>query len=538
MKIITYIFKLIKTEWRLQLLGFIFGVLTTFASICAGYTLKILIDDVLLAGNVSMLWNIQFIFLGVVFLQLVFTVLRTKFFYKASNLIVGKLRRNYTNKLLHLSFDHKIRQSSGDVISSYNYDVSGIESVISEGIPEFIGSIVSIVITFSVMCAINLRLALLTVIVYPLLILIFRGIQKKLEKYSDKLQSSRSSMNKILGEFVFGLATFRIFGAQPALDRIRAQTSEMQNNYYGLRFMGLLQNLSSWMMVMVPFQAIMYGVAGSWYFADGSPSIGVMLVFANYTNSLIGPVLTIINIAASMTNASVCHKRLEEFMNLPEERSGEKSLDEILGVGSERLSISVENLNFSYEGQNKVIENISFSAKKGDLISLYGASGKGKSTLLKILCGFLEYSSGSVKIAGIEVAELSLDSLWSNVAYVFQDTFVIDAPIHSNITLMDDSISDSKVKEAIKMVNLESIDSEENDSCLTLSGGERRRLGLARALTREPKILLLDEPTSELDRANAESIRELISKLAKDYIVVVATHDSEFRDISTKVITL
>ncbi|MDO4759642.1 MAG: ATP-binding cassette domain-containing protein, partial [Candidatus Saccharibacteria bacterium] len=146
--------------------------------------------------------------------------------------------------------------------------------------------------------------------------------------------------------------------------------------------------------------------------------------------------------------------------------------------------------------------------------------------------------SGSVKIADVEIGELSLDSLWSNIAYVFQDSFVLDASLYSNITFMNDNISDSKVKEAIKMVNLEAVDSGMSDSCLTLSGGEKRRLGLARALVREPKILLLDEPTSELDHANAEAIRQLISQLAKDYIVIVATHDSEFRDISTKVITL
>ncbi len=523
------------THWiladkMLQVSGFIFSILVVVFSLASSYTLRILIDDVFVGGNRSLLWTIQFIFLGLLFFQLLFTLVKSKLFFGASNRVLRRLRREVVEKLFCTDYSSIQVMQKGDIISKFNYDIDGVERVLSQGLPEFVSSVVAIVFTLGVMCYLHLPLTLLTLVAYPPLILVFLFLQRKVQKHSANLQKSRSKTNSILSELLTGIMTVRNFSIQNHVrEQMDRSVTDMQSFFYRYRFIMVVMNLSSWMLIMVPFQAIMYGVAGSWYFSYGMPTIGLMLVFANYTNSMIGPVLTIVNFFGSLSYAKVCIARIDELLELPEETMGTQLIPPLTPA-----SVKIKDLTFRF-GEQAIFERFDMQVMPNSLTVICGSSGKGKSTLLKLLGRFYSYNEGSIKIGGLELCDINIDSLRSYQCYVPQDIFLFHDSVLNNVILYDESITIERAKEALCQVGLECyIDSEElvGESGEKLSGGEKRRIGLARALTRQPKMIMLDEPTSELDMNNVKNIVSLLAELKHQYTIVVSTHEKLLQDVA------
>ena len=300
--------------------GVLFAFLATLFSISSAYTLKILVDDILIANEPKGLWPIQGIFILLVLLNCGFTLARDKFFLHVGASILSDIRSALFRKI---SFSNVLTLSEfqkGDLISIVNYDVDGLEGVFSKGIPTLISSLIQIALTLIIMFLLNVRLTLITLPIIPIIVIIFHVLHNKVRKLADDIQNDRSKVTSGVEEMLTNILTVKSLDLASFLTaKFSKRVNSLQSRIANLYLIYTLLSLASWVMVMVPYQAIMYGVAGSWYFQYGSPSIGLMLAFANYANTLIAPILAVVSFNRDYKYGTQCWHRIDRVLQLTQE---------------------------------------------------------------------------------------------------------------------------------------------------------------------------------------------------------------------------
>lgn len=540
-KTLTKIIALMKVEKKNQVLGFIFSLIASLLSISASYTLKILVDDVLLGNQPNLLWLIQVVFLVVVLLQSLSTIIKSNYFFKASNNILLKIRSELVSKIVSSDLNELGDNYIGTTISTFNHDIDGLDDILSNGLPTFISSVVTIIVTACFMLYLNVKLAILTLSVIPIIALVFIKLQRKVREYSTDLQNNRGKMNGVFQEVLNGLISVKALNIEKlSRDNVSNKVEQMQSSYLKIKLLYVVMSLSSWAMVMVPFQAIMYGVAGTWYFTNGKPSIGLMLTFANFANSLTGPIISVVQFMRDLTFASVCFDRIDEVSLIKMETSG----DEVIH-NSDSIAIEFKNIKFSY-GEQLVLNNLNFKFDSNQLTCIYGSSGAGKSTILKLISKFNHYDEGEIYVNNQKLKDINKYDLRNKISYVPQSPFLFNGTIMDNMRLASSDVTDSLIEEALKKVQLwefvsglpEGMNTEIGDKGSKLSGGQKQRLAIAQAVVKKSKVILLDEPTSALDGGNVTEIIKLINSLKKNCTIIVSTHDERFSDISDNILNL
>lgn len=535
------VFSLSRLEKKNQLFGFVFSIFASVLSIGASYTLKILIDDVLIGNQADLLWVIQVIFLILVLVQSIATIIKNHFFYKASNRILLKVRSNFVGKILSCDMNKLGDNYIGESLSTFNHDVDGIDDILSNGIPNFISSIVTIILTATAMVFLNFKLATLTLLIVPIVACTFIILQKKVKEYSVKLQNDRGRMNGIFQEVLNGLISIKALNIETeSQSRVEKSVYQMQASYLKIKLLYVVMGLSSWVMVMVPFQAIMYGVAGTWYFNTGKPTIGLMLTFANFANSLTGPIISVVQFMRELTFSSVCFERIDTIELIESEASG---MDEL--ITSSPISIKFDKLKFAYD-DNIILDNLCFKFEANQITSIYGVSGSGKSTILKLINKFNKYEEGEIFINQQQLSSINKYSLRNKFSYVPQTPYLFNGTIRDNLLLADQNASEASIRDSLEKVNLWEYVSKLSDGIYTqigdkgsrLSGGQKQRLAIAQAILKKSKVILLDEPTSSLDASNSAEIAKLIKSLKHDCTIIVSTHDASIVGISDNLLDL
>ena len=289
----------------------------------------------------------------------------------------------------------------------------------------------------------------------------------------------------------------------------------------------------SWAMVMVPYQAILYGIGGAWLMSSGNPSIGTLLIFANFTNHLLNPVMGLININNDIASARAAYEALDQYAVLKDrEQPKEISLDE-------PYDASIKNLCYGYPAQERaVLQNLSIDIRTHDTLVLWGNSGSGKSTLLKLLFGFLSAPSG-------EMLQRNTRKTWG---YLPQKPVLLSISILENFRLAAPGIQEEEIWRFLRMSSMDTVVRKKpeglhcliNESENLFSGGEYRRLCLAVFLAANADVMLFDEPTAESDENSAsiiaDTLRELKTQGGKT--MVIATHDRKLKLLADHVLAL
>lgn len=533
-----YLRELTEDYRQKHVLGFFIAVLATFCTVAASYTIRILIDDVFIGGNQKLLWPIQLIFVGLVFLQCLFTLGKQAIFLNVSKQVLMKLQKTLFAKVLRTRFEKVQGGRVGQIMSVLTNDIDGIAYILEDSYPSLFSSIVSIIITLAFMFYLHVGLTLLTMLVIPLQILVFITVQKKFGKYSSDFVDSRKNLSSKLNEFLLGNDTIRSLQVEDkCLESMDGQLNRMHRRKYNMGLMQTLMSLSSWVLILVPFQAIMYGVAGTWYFASGVPTLGLMLAFANYGNSMVGPIMTLINFSKDLIYADACIKNIEEILNEDEETNINDGAEV---KKSEEYSIFIDKANLGYD--DKIVSSLSkVEIKPSSINLLYGRSGCGKSTLLKSLMKLNDYE-GEIYINDQDLKQVSTSSLRQHMTYVNQDPFFFSGSLRENFTLFDSDISDDRIIEILKKVHLndfaENLNMQVQAGGVNFSGGEKMRLAIARALLRNTPVLILDEPTAALDEENTISALEIINSIKDGRTIIMSSHDPYCRKYSDNAIDL
>jgi subfamily B ATP-binding cassette protein MsbA len=460
-----------------------------------------------------------------------FAYLANRKMVKARTLLVKNIREAIYEKVNHLHIGYFTKEHKGDLISRMNSDVYEIEAVASSAIDVIFKQPYLIIAYFIALFLISAKLTLFTLVIIPISAMGIAFVTKQLKKEAQDTQMSAGRMLTIIDETLMGMRIIRSFNAtQFVINRFKKE-----NDYYRKTVLKsfakreLAPAFSEVSGVAVVSAILIYGGSIILQNKDSAQlTPGAFIAFLAIFSQVIRPAKSMVVAFANIQRGQAAGERILQVMDTPieiEDRPDAKPLDAF------REQIEFRNIRFGYS-EKIILEDISFTLPKGKSVALIGPSGVGKSTLADLLPRFYDVNEGSILIDGEDIRNFQLESLRSHMSFVTQDTMLFNDTIFNNIALgkpdasLDDVIAAAKVAHAHDfIVNTEGgYYTNIGDRGVRLSGGQRQRLSIARAVFKNPEILILDEATSALDTESEKLVQEALSNLMKGRTTLVIAH--------------
>jgi len=472
--------------------------------------------------------NLTFQIVGIVifsvFINSLTSYLLTRFIGVEAQYLIAELRTKVQKKILTLPINYFDNNKSGTLVSRVMTDVEGVRNLVGTGFVQLIGGVLASIAAFAYLITISFKLTIFVLLPMALFAVIamkafgyirpiFRERGKKSAEVSGRLTESLNGIRVIKG-----------FGAEE-------QELTIFSNGVNEIFQLVKKSMTA-QALMASAGVLMIGLASAGVMGIGSYlglDNGEFISYTAMIAFMVAPIIQIGNIGSQFTEAFAGLDRTEEIMSMnPEEDKDVRTikLDAIKG------DISFNNVSFSYEEGTEVIHNITFQAKKGSMTALVGTSGSGKSTIAGMAASFLNPQSGKITIDGIDLSKVKLSSYRKKLGVVLQDDFLFEGTIKQNILFSNPEASKEELMEAIKSANVHEFTDRFDDGIETLigergvklSGGQRQRITIARAIIANPRILILDEATSNLDNESESLIQESLKKLMSGRTTFVIAH--------------
>ncbi|MEE8317673.1 MAG: ABC transporter ATP-binding protein [Candidatus Omnitrophota bacterium] len=492
------------------------------------------IDKINSIPKVALL-NWIIIIIALIFLiKEIFLFLQTYFMSKLGQSVLKDVRMAIYKKLLQLSNDFYANTKTGELVSRVTYDVGVIVNSITEGLTDLLLQPIQlciylgIVIWIKVYFSISGMLMLVTILLFPLLAYPVVQIGKKLRKISTATQESMSDINSLLFETIYGIGIVKSFSAEKTqMDKFR-----IHNNRYfkmlmkSVKRMGVISPLGEFVGILC--MAIVLWLGGR-DVVEGRLSAGAFIAFLAALLSLIKPFKRLSRLYGINLQALAAITRV--FRILDREPSIKDSPSAI-ELSELKDSIEFKDIDFSYETGTPVLKGINIHLSKGKILAIVGLSGAGKSTLLSLLPRFYDPKKGRILIDGRDVKGFKIASLREDIGLVTQETILFNDSIRNNIAFGRPEAKIEDILKAAKAANAHDFimkmpkeyDAFIGDRGVRLSGGEKQRIAIARALFKDPPILILDEATSQLDTASERLVQQAIDRLMIHRTVFVIAH--------------
>ena len=513
---------------KILLLGLILIFINRFAGLVLPGSTKYLIDDVLVRKDTELL-NLLLLAVGVaIFLQASTSFFLTRLLSVEAQHLISQLRIQAQKQIVRLPIKFFDNSKSGELVSRIMTDVEGVRNLVGTGLVQLLGGIVTAIVSLIILLNIN---AMMTVfVIVPLLI--FGMISMKTFAYIRPIFRERRKINADvtgrLTESLGGIRVIKGFNAEVREEKVFEQGVDriFQNVKKTLTTTSFVSSLAVLLMGMTGI--IIMGFGGNMIIND-EMTVGDFVAFTLYLGFLIAPIVQMGNIGTQITEAFAGLDRMEEILLLDKESDDPARnvlLDDIEG------DIIFENVSFGYEENNMVLKNISFSASSGTVTALVGSSGSGKTTLAGLAASFLTPLEGTVQIDGHNLATINIDNYRSRLGVVLQDEFLFEGTIRENILFGRPDASEEKLLDAVKSAHVKEFTDRFDDGLDTLigergvklSGGQRQRVAIARAILADPRVLILDEATSNLDTESELYIQESLAHLMKGRTTIVIAH--------------
>jgi ATP-binding cassette, subfamily B, multidrug efflux pump len=443
--------------------------------------------------------------------------------------VAARMRDAVWVHLQEVPLDYARRRGPGRLLVRFISDTKAVQRLVSQGMVQLIQDVLFVIGAIAVLTYLNLVVGLGTTLLLPLIALVFWRINPRVQQASRDTRNRRTRLSAHLNERLTSLAVVKIHGRQrEEAKRVRKLNRNVASR--GARLAtagGQLQGASAATVALVT--ALTLGLAAE-EVAAGRLSAGY-LVTSYALIGLLAPVvqrITIFN--RTLQEAQISIERLAQTLAEDPESPQEEEFPEV--DVSEGL-VSVEGVSFSYPDGTQALEDVSLTARRGELVALVGPNGAGKSTLLELLPRFRQPTNGRIMIDGQNIADVSLESLRSKIGFVTQDTPLFDGTIAENVTYgVRGNASEEQIQQAARLAGVDELVASLPDGWETkvregrrmLSSGQRQRVVLARALAADPSIIVLDEVGSGLDIETQQTLSEELRVLAQHKTVIVATH--------------
>jgi len=464
------------------------------------------------------------------FLKNLFTVLSSWLMATIKGRFIQTLRNEVYERITILPLSYFSQRKRGDIISRAVNDVQELENTLLRSLQQFLTDPIAVVIYLVALFFIDYKLTIFTLILLPVAGFFISLASRKLKKKAVASKEGLGDMFAHVEESLSGLRIIKGFNAQQHAANIFDKENKKYSKLYKriLWHIDLASPLSEVLGVTVVMIILVFG---GWQVFAGTSALSapLFIVYLALVSQIINPAKNIATAFANYKRGMAVLERVEEILH-----ADEKILqaENAIPVHDFKHQIEYKNVSFSYIDGVKVIDNMSFTIKKGEICAIVGASGSGKSTLIDLLPRFYEVTSGEILIDGINVKDFVIDDLRGLFALVTQDIVLFNDTIYNNIVYGLQNVPAEKVREAAKAAQAlefietlpQQFDTVLSDRGLSLSGGQRQRLSIARAILRNAPILILDEATSALDMESANKVLETVEDLMKDKTIIIITH--------------
>ena len=513
---------------NLVFLGLLLIVIRSLSGFVLPLQSKILLDDVVPNNDYSLLYSLIFIVIGSIVVQAATSFLLTKVLSIQAQYLISELRAQVQKKVLSLPISFFDNTKSGALVSRIMSDVEGVRNLIGTGLVQLVGGSFTAILTLIILLKMNVWMTLFTFI--PLSI--FAVIALKAFKYIRPIFRARGKINADvkgrLTETLSGVRVIKAFNAE-------AQESEIFAKGVDAIFQNVKKSLTA-TAIMTSSSTFLIGLAttgimgiGGHYMIQGEITPGDFLQFTFLLAFMVAPIVQMSNIGSQLTEALAGLDRTEELMSMEAEEDDTNRTIELENFKGELI---FNDVSFAYEENKEVIHNIDFKATSGSVIALVGSSGSGKSTIAGLSATFLNPQSGTITIDGNDVSKVKLHSFRKHLGVVLQDEFLFEGTIRENIMFPRPEATEDQVQAAVKAAYVNEFTDRFEDGLETLigergvklSGGQRQRIAIARAILADPKIIILDEATSNLDTESEALIQKSLAELTKNRTTIVIAH--------------
>ena len=435
----------------------------------------------------------------------------------ASQGVAYDIRNAIYEKLSALSFSYHDRAQTGQLLARSISDVERIRFVTGRGILRLFQHSTLLLLTFFALLLMNAQLALLSMILIPLLLYIAYRFGRIYRPLSLELQHQLAEMTSVLEQNLRGAKIVKAFAQEDAeIERFEAENGKwfklaQAQVVASTKHIPLLDFIASLSTVVIIW-------LGGRLVIENSLTIGELVAFTTYLGQLISPVRRLGVIVPAVAMASAAGERIFSILDAQSEVTDSPDAAELPPISGR---VRFEDVSFSYFNQRVVLDKLNFAVEPGEVVALLGATGSGKSTIINLIPRFYDVTSGRISVDGSDVRDVTLNSLRDQIGIVLQETVLFAASIRENIAFGLDDVNDEAVIEAAKaaqahdfiMAMPEGYDTEVGERGVTLSGGQKQRIAIARALLKNPRILLLDDATSSVDTETERLIQIALERL-------------------------
>ncbi|MBQ6919021.1 MAG: ABC transporter ATP-binding protein [Synergistaceae bacterium] len=512
--------------YRLKIfLAVIFMLISSGLNVIPPYLFKSIVDEVLISRNTLML-NIICVIVVLIFgLKAITLYLQRYFMNEAGQGVVMDIRNSLYNHMMRMKLGTIYASRTGELMSRITGDAATLQNIVTTTFIDLLFNLITFMGMFAFIIYINWKLTCLIVIVLPFVGLLLSFAGKKLRIAGHNVQEHLADITATAQEAFSAVRVVRSFANEDAeLERFRQAG---QGNYDALlkavSVQGILAGVIEVFLILA--LAVVFWVGGR-SVIDGELTPGELISFTGYIAFMVQPIRSIMNQMGIIQTGIASAERICEVLSIPAEDET-PTTHHIAITGA----VKFQNVSFSYDKQ-EILHEINIDVEAGGKIAIVGPTGAGKSTIADLIPRFYEPSSGKILIDGVDISLFSLKDLRRQIGIVPQECILMRGTIAFNIAYGLDEIDMEKVKEAAEIADIsefiESLPEKYNslvgERGVTLSGGQRQRIAIARAVIRDPRILILDEATSSLDTASEQAVQKALNQAMKGRTSIIIAH--------------
>ena len=520
--------KYIKPYWKRGLAAGICTIIAAGGTAYLPFVIKDMVDQVLSEKNTTML---NWIVLSII----VVFVIRGIAYYGQSYLMnyVGQrviidIRKAVFEKLQRLSMSFYDKHKTGTIMSYVTNDVSALQSAMVDNVVEMITETVILVASIVMMIYLDWKLFLVTFATFPVVLFFIDNFGKRIRKSGSRIQEAAADITSVLQEVASSPRVIKSF-VREGYEVDRFDKENMNNFRANMKY----AQLSSTLTPTIEFVAAVGVSIILWYggnsVINGSITAGSLVAFLTYAVNISNPIKRLSRVIGNIQKALAAAQRVFDVLDLPEvikNAPDAKALPKVKG------DVRFNDVSFAYNENEEVLSHVSFEVKPGEMIAFVGPSGAGKSTVASLLPRFYDATNGSITIDGQDIRKVTLDSLREQVGIVPQETVLFNGSVYDNILYGRLDATREEVEAAAKAANAHDFimqlpngyETMLGDRGMNISGGQRQRISIARAILKNPQILILDEATSALDTESERVVQEALDRLMVGRTSFVIAH--------------
>lgn len=524
LRILSYI----KPYMHRLLFAMVCTIMAAAGNLYIPWIIKDMIDEVLADKNGTMLNWIAASIIAIFIVRGLFWYGQNYLMSYVGQSVIIDIRAAVFKKLQRLSVSFYDKNKTGTIMSYVTNDVNALQSAMVENTIEMITEGFILIGSVVAMIYLDWRLTLFTVCTFPVVLWFMEFFGKKIRKTGGRIQECTADITSVLQESVASARVIKSFVREDyEVDRFDVENkANFRANMKNAQLMATLNPVVELVAAIGVTMIIWYGGNNV---INGTITAGSLVAFLTYAVNISNPIKRLTRVIGNIQKALAAAQRVFMIIDMPEEIAESRDAKQLPEVSGK---VEFQNVSFAYNDKGNVITDLSFSVKPGEVIAIVGPSGAGKSTIANLLPRFYDVNKGDIKIDGHSVREVTLDSLREQVGIVPQETMLFNGSVYNNILYGRLDATKEEIEAAAKAANAhdfimqltDGYETKLGDRGVNLSGGQRQRIAIARAILKNPRILILDEATSALDTESERVVQEALDRLMVGRTSFVIAH--------------